>query len=262
MMSDENAEAGAESQEQSPAGAVADLNNDLDNDKGGDAVSRPDYVPEKFWDADKGEARVEDALKSYGELEKRFGSFTGAPEEYEVSLSDELAEQGVSIADDDPMIAQAKEFAKEMNMNQEGFGKMVELHAMTQLAEQKAAEDYKEEQFKALGDNADRRVENVLQWASHNMTEQQFEGLKEATNSAAAFEAVESLIAMTRSAPAQASEAAPTSGVTTEEVQTMQFAKDEHGNRKIAVDPAYRAEYERKRDLLYGTGDYNQVIGG
>ena len=37
-------------------------------------VERPAHVPEKFWDAEKGEARWEDLAKSYVELEKRAGS--------------------------------------------------------------------------------------------------------------------------------------------------------------------------------------------
>lgn len=32
--------------------------------------ARPDHVPEKFWDAAKGEVRVDELVKSYGELEK------------------------------------------------------------------------------------------------------------------------------------------------------------------------------------------------
>lgn len=35
--------------------------------------SRPDHIPEKFWDAEKGAVRVDDLAKSYGELEKKFG---------------------------------------------------------------------------------------------------------------------------------------------------------------------------------------------
>lgn len=31
---------------------------------------RPDYIPEKFWDAEKGEVNIENLAKSYGELEK------------------------------------------------------------------------------------------------------------------------------------------------------------------------------------------------
>lgn len=38
------------------------------------AVARPENIPEKFWDAQAGKVRVEDLLKSYGELEKQFSS--------------------------------------------------------------------------------------------------------------------------------------------------------------------------------------------
>jgi hypothetical protein len=35
--------------------------------------AKPEWLPEKFWDADKGEANVESLSKSYGELEKKQG---------------------------------------------------------------------------------------------------------------------------------------------------------------------------------------------
>src|ERR1700720_209995 len=35
-----------------------------------DPPARPEHVPEKFWNADKGEVNVDALLKSYGELEK------------------------------------------------------------------------------------------------------------------------------------------------------------------------------------------------
>lgn len=40
--------------------------NDADDDK----PQRPEHIPEKFWDAEKGEVRVEELAKSYAELEK------------------------------------------------------------------------------------------------------------------------------------------------------------------------------------------------
>jgi hypothetical protein len=44
--------------------------------EGGDppaAAVRPDHIPEKFWDAEKGEVRVDELAKSYGELERGRG---------------------------------------------------------------------------------------------------------------------------------------------------------------------------------------------
>lgn len=36
----------------------------------GDKPQRPEHIPEKFWDAEKGEVRVEELARSYAELEK------------------------------------------------------------------------------------------------------------------------------------------------------------------------------------------------
>ena len=40
------------------------------DDDAGSAPQRPEHIPEKFWDAEKGEVRVEELAKSYAELEK------------------------------------------------------------------------------------------------------------------------------------------------------------------------------------------------
>lgn len=40
------------------------------NNPPSDAPQRPEYIPEKFWDAEKGEVNIENLAKSYGELEK------------------------------------------------------------------------------------------------------------------------------------------------------------------------------------------------
>ena len=42
-------------------------------------VTRPDYIPEKFWDAQKGEAKIDQLAISYANLEKAFSSKQQAP---------------------------------------------------------------------------------------------------------------------------------------------------------------------------------------
>jgi hypothetical protein len=41
----------------------------------------------------------------------------------------------------------------------------------------------------------------------------------------------------------------------------MQFEKDEHGNRRIATDPEFKARYIKLRNEVYGTEDHKQIIG-
>lgn len=43
------------------------------------APARPDYVPEKFWDPQGGQVRVEALSKSYGELERRMSGMIPGP---------------------------------------------------------------------------------------------------------------------------------------------------------------------------------------
>lgn len=222
---------------------------------------RPEYVPEKFWDSEKKEVRTEAALKSYGELERRFGAFKGAPDDYTITLSENLANEGLSVDTTDPVFTAAKEFAKNANMSQDGFNGMVELYAMQKLAEHKAEQAAMAADIASLGDNADRRIHNLEQWAGANLDQELLEGFKDMAISARAVRAMERIVSMTRNAPVSVNNASPSTGVSEAEVREMQFAKDEHGNRRIQTDPAFRAEYERKLKQAHGEEPFRQIIG-
>jgi len=45
-------------------------------------VERPTHIPEKFWDTEAGEIRTDSLLKSYQELERRFGSRPESADDY------------------------------------------------------------------------------------------------------------------------------------------------------------------------------------
>jgi hypothetical protein len=56
---------------------------------------RPEGLPEKFWDDEKGEIRLDALIKSYTELERKFGSVAarpvpGRPEDYQISLQNDF----------------------------------------------------------------------------------------------------------------------------------------------------------------------------
>lgn len=57
--------------------------------------NRPEGLPDKFWDAEKGEVRLDALIKSYVELEKKLGLGTprpvpSRPEDYQITLKSEL----------------------------------------------------------------------------------------------------------------------------------------------------------------------------
>lgn len=256
---------------QNDAAVVEDAISNNDNNENGqpaeptwsfaDGIAGDGDAPEWF-KSDKYKT-VSDQAKAYKDLESRFGSFTGSPEEYtSVELSEELKELGIEIKQDDPLIEKAIEFAKSSNMDQEGFNKMVNLYAETQAAEQMALEDYKKEQLTLLGDNAQQRIDNLNSWASANIASDMIDGFQAMAQSAESVKALERLVAMTRAGAVNPNGATPAGNVSAEEVQAMQFEKDEYGNRRIATDTEFRKRFQAKMNALYGTEDHVLTING
>jgi hypothetical protein len=63
---------------------------------------RPEDIPEKFWDSERGEIRTEALLKSYTELERKMGStpppdIPASPEEYAIKIDDPLLQSDSDI---------------------------------------------------------------------------------------------------------------------------------------------------------------------
>ena len=216
---------------------------------------KPEFLKDKY-------ANITEQAKAYTELESRFGAFTGAPEAYEINISDQLKEGGIEIDESDPIMAEAMEFAKNANMGQEGFDKMIELYAMSKVAEGEALEAYKANELKALGSNAEVRIDNLNAWANANLPEDMVEGFQSMVNSAASVQALEKLVSMTRNAPVNPNEDQATGGLTEEEVNKLVFEKDQYGNRRMATDPAFRKKVEAMQAKLYGSEDHRIVIGG
>lgn len=243
------------------ASAVESMVSTTETTETTEVTERPENVPGKFWDDEKKAVKHDDVLKSYTELESKFGSFTGAPDEYVAALSDEIKEQGVELIDDDPMVEHAKEFAKKAGMNQEGFSEMINLYAMAKLAETKASQEAMTADIASLGDNADRRINNLSQWANANLSADMQEGFKDLAVSADAVQALEQIISMTRNASVQVNEASPSPSITLEELQAVQFATDKDGNRLLQTSSEHKAKFKRMQEALHGTEPHHQMVG-
>lgn len=66
----------------------------IENDDAGGAKARPDHIPENFWDAEKGTAKVDDLAKGYSDLSKRLSQGKAATrKEVEADLTKELTDK-------------------------------------------------------------------------------------------------------------------------------------------------------------------------
>ena len=224
-----------------------------------EGVSGDGDAPEWF-KSDKYKS-VSEQAKAYTELESKFGSFTGAPDEYDFKVSDELSEKGIDIGDDTPVMEEAKKFAKEAGMSQDGFTKMVELYAMGLLADSEALNQAKIDEISSLGPKSQERLGNLEKWGKANLSEDQYLGFEGMIQTAGSVQALERLISMTRSAPVSPDPVNNYAQTTSEQVRNMQFEKDEYGNRKVQTDPEFKARYERLKGEVWGSQAHNIVIG-
>lgn len=203
---------------------------------------------------------ISDQAKAYTDLEGKFGSFTGSPEKYEINLSDENREHGVEIDADDPLLEAGMKLAKESNMNQEGFDKFVNMIAMMKVAENKAMEELKQDQFKALGDRAMHRIDNLVAWGNKNLPSELQEDYANMAQNAGSVRIMEALIAKTRPGAINPTNPQPAAAMTAEKIKEMQFALDDYGNRKMSSDPAYRKEVEGLMRDFYGNEEHMEIL--
>lgn len=75
---------------------LEDVNPTLASQQAASQPQRPEHIPEQFWDAEKGVARVEDLAKSYAELRSKMDSGK-AKEEAPPAKGDEAKPDGVKI---------------------------------------------------------------------------------------------------------------------------------------------------------------------
>jgi hypothetical protein len=123
-------------------------------------ADRPDNIPEKFWDKEKGEARIDDAFKSISELEKKLSQGKHkAPEEYDYEILDKNG-----WTKDDPVVGKFTEWSKQNNISQDNFNELVTqvIEIAGQGEEQEKINS--EEELKKLGNNAKAVIKQNLDW--------------------------------------------------------------------------------------------------
>jgi hypothetical protein len=125
----------------------------------------------EFFKSDKYKSVAEQA-KAYTELEKKLGAFAGAPENYEIKLPPEMKE--VQFNTDDALYKDFVQFAKDSNMSNDAFNKVLSIYARYEhyLEESQAQEEKKAmaEEIKKLGGNAwFKEASELKEWANNRL---------------------------------------------------------------------------------------------
>jgi hypothetical protein len=207
--------------------------------------------PPEWFKRDK-YATLADQAKAYVELEKRFGAFVGAPKDgkYENKLPDGV---GVELVEDHPLLGEFGKWAKENQLSQKGYTELLGMLAKYEAQHVVDAATVKQE----LGQDADKRIGAIAQWAKANLDAEGYETLRSAlvpsTSTAATIKLLEAVIAKTvqPSLPKPGADVPASSDAAQVEINKLMQEKDAKGNFRYFTDAKFREEVERKRMELF-----------
>ena len=192
-------------------------------------ASRPEYVPEKFWDADKGEARLQTFGESYTQLEQKFHSkmddlraevkaesLANRPENASDYTLPEL--EGVEFQEDDPLLSFWREQAHGMGMDNDGFQAGIKSYVE---AMQATAPNVDQELAK-LGEDGQTRIDAINAWADAKLTEDTKNALNSLATTAEGVVAIEEMMSLSQTSAntVDASQSTPVAE-TLEELQAL-----------------------------------------
>ncbi len=195
---------------------------------------------------------LSDQAKAYPELAKKLGAYTGSPEEYKLEVPEDLADS-ISIDTDSEPTKEFLSYAKENGITQEFMDKMMNYHTG---ALNEALGDLipnREDEMALLGSEAAGRIKNVSDWGMANLSQDQFDAMRNVATSAQGVELIEALIGKTKNA-AMPTNSTPPPGMTPSALKEMRFAVNDKGQRKTETDPDYKKEVDKAYKAYYGDG--------
>ena len=220
----------------------------------GDA-ERPWFRKDKYENTDDQAKAYNDAAKMVGEKSE----LQGAPEgDYELTMPEGV--EGEFIADD-PLMASFTEVAKEMNLSQESFDKI--LHAYLS-GESGAMQTNVETEIKALGENADRRLQDLSDFGIANLDQTTYDAFRNVATTAAGVQVLEAMMGLTKDhkIPDGNNLELGNSGETPSSLKEMRAKQDDHGNLLMSMDPAYKKKVDKAYNDYYGSAPKTTTVGG
>jgi len=206
-------------------------------------AEKPEWCDDRFYNAETGEVRLEDLHKSWKHANDKISGKKSSPEAYELNFSEDIPKEMLEGLDNESeFIQELMSIAKESDMSQEGFEKLLNLQAKDELEQVEAMKAEREAEMSSLGKHSARRVKDVTLWLDAQLPEAQADALKAVINTAGAVEALEGLILGTRNAKVPMEELPSDVVSIHDDLRKRQFAKDEHGNR-LMQNPEYAAKW-------------------
>lgn len=195
--------------------------------------------------------------EAYIGLEKRFGSFTGAPKNEKGETTYAFTPpEGVEFKADHPLAAAFTKWAGENQLSQDGYNQLLGQLVQHELDQQPKIGDIKAR----LGENADSRIAAVANWGRANLGADGYQTLRSATSGAnadAVFKVLEKVIAQTAQVrmPKPGADVPTGAGEGLAAIVKAHSERNAQGQLRVDAEPGYRLEIDKRyRDFYANAG--------
>jgi len=176
-----------------------------------ETTSRPEYVQEKFWNAEKGEVNIENLASSYNSLESKLGSRTedltkqirtdieneklqSVPEEYKLNVPELDGNVSLDISNDMPIVQWWNQTAKNAGLSQEQYDEGVKVFIDNAIANLPNSDL----EIQKLGDAGRERVEAAELWSKKHLSPEAYNAISGFAATAEGVKALEEVMKLTK----------------------------------------------------------------
>ena len=174
-------------------------------------VIKPDYIQDKFWNAETKEVNIENLASSYNSLESKLGSRTEdlskqirtdlenerlskVPESYKLNVPEMDENTKVTISEDMPIVQWWGKTAKEAGLSQEQYDAGV--NAFIENATANLPNPDLERQ--KLGDAGKERIEAANMWSKKHLSPDAYNAISSFASTADGVKALEEVMKLTK----------------------------------------------------------------
>lgn len=226
-------------------------------------VQIPEYIPEKFWDTERNEIKVEELGASYKALEQKLGMRTedlvkqvqedyenqrksSVPESYEIRIPEVPEDVEITVDPEQELVKSWQQICRDNGLSQEVFDQGVAAFVNNEIA---GLPNLQEEMAK-LGDNARERIEAADLWSKKYLSTDAYDAIANLASTAQGVKALEEIMSLSRSKPLPNTNTVIDVELDERDLQSMM--KDPRYWKEGMKDPAYIAKVTNLYQKKYG----------
>ena len=174
-------------------------------------VTKPDYIQDKFWNAETKEVNIENLASSYNSLESKLGSRTedltkqirtdieneklkNVPEEYKLNVPELEGNVSLDISNDMPIVQWWNQTAKNSGLTQEQYDEGVKVFVDNAIANLPNPDL----EVQKLGDSGRERIEAAELWSKKHLSPDAYTAISSFAATAEGVKALEEVMKLTK----------------------------------------------------------------